>query len=220
MVTNIGTFGAWIAGQEQRSDKIGEMARYWATLKGNQRIRALPSVEAKLREAGALEPGTATLEWWQATVSEYRALKNQPTTMSGRPLSGPTGIVPEPAAGLPPGLSQAPDGTVSGTPATAGVYSFTGSGPEVRGNPLPPAQLGFTEPLGFEAMVIGTLDIHSRFLAAICVRLGLSATRVQEIFAELGITTPADAMAAGQPDPVNWPWVSEHADYDAAEGEL
>jgi hypothetical protein len=187
----VGTFGAWIDGQKQRQDQIGEIARYWADLKGNQRIRALPSVENKLREAGALEEGAPTRAWWDAAVAEYRALKNQPTTMSGRPLSGPVGVVPDPAAGM----------------------QLTGDGPadldavyrQATGQEPPP----YESP---QDRILSVLESHTRFLAAIAVRLGLSATAVAELAAAAGVQPQPMVQ------PVPWAGLFGSVDWDAVEG--
>lgn len=203
------TFGAWLEGQKNRQDSVGELARYWETLKGNRRIRALASVKNELEAAGALADGAPTAAWWAETEAAWRAYKNTPTSISGRPLTPVPDLEQDPAIGI--GQIQAP------APGQFPAYDPAASAQQaagwVRGNPHP-LRIGMPATMD---TIQATLDIHSRFLAAMAVRLGLSASKVQEIWAELGVQPQDRADAPFQP--VDWNWLWDHTNFEAAEGE-
>lgn len=108
------TFGGWLAKQEKRQDQVGEVARYWASFKDEYpRVRALPSIEAAMRQKGALAAGAPTNEWWSAAIAEYRG------------HDGPTPQVS--AVQDQPVIAEAHS---AGSGNIAGPYQLTGSSSE------------------------------------------------------------------------------------------
>lgn len=106
MVANRDTFGGWLAKQEGRQDEVGHVARYWASIKDKYpRVRALPSIEVKMREEGALADGAPTNAWWAMAIAEYRGTDAPIPQVSAVPPAGPAATT----SGVP-GTAQTPAG--------------------------------------------------------------------------------------------------------------
>jgi hypothetical protein len=187
------TFGAWLSQQEHRGDGVGEMARYWSGLKGERRIRALPSIENELKQRGDLAAGSPVATWWVQTLAEYRAGKNQPTTISGSPVVQAVPDLPEGPSG-DSGADLAAFGAWAGQ-QTIGVSADTAGGLQVTHVTASLDQLGRIE---------AKLD----WLYAWCgaVNLPLQTTLPP---------WPQAQMATAEP--IDWRHLAGHADYDATQ---
>jgi hypothetical protein len=71
-MVNVATFAHWLTQQENRTDRTGELARWWKSYEGNRPKRSSPSgIETYLREQGP----QAWEEWgraaWAAMLEEW-----------------------------------------------------------------------------------------------------------------------------------------------------
>lgn len=188
-MANRDTFGGWLSKQEKRQDEVGEVARYWAAIKDKYpRVRALPSIEVKMREEGALANGAPTNAWWAMAIAEYRG--------TGTPIPQVSAVQEQPPPGMPVAPSIPPPGSVDNTP------HLTGSASQDLDRMAPGDQWDGVDGMGLLLVINAKLDwMHE----ALTSEPGSAFP-------------PWPELSLNSDEPLTWDRLHELADFEAEQG--
>lgn len=213
IMANGKTFGSWLADQQGRTDAVGQLAEQWRSISPG-RVHAVQGVRDHLgvdRDAS----GERQAAFAQA-VNEYRDSRGEqplpftprtpePPAQQPLPLSEVASAPAEEALPLPepqPAAPYAPADVAYTTEAMAAQEPEAWAAGVAEVDRIVVARI-----LGHQAAILDILASHTRFLAAIAVRLGLSATAVKDLAAvepDLGDEEHAQQVALGIAQQHGW----------------